>query len=77
MDNTSIIIEKLALELGSYIEAMTEFKESRLPGTDYEDIVSTLNPVLIQKIRQEFINKNFVPDEKKRGSLLDFLEDDK
>ena len=73
MDNTTLIIEHMALKTNSYIEAIVDFAE-KYPGTDFEEIVGSLNPVLISKIRQEFIDKNYIPHLKQK-SIMDFLKD--
>ena len=74
LDQTTIKIEELYLETGSYIDAFLEFAV-RFQIQDYEDILTVINPILHAKIKQEFIDKNFFPDKKKKASVTDFLED--
>ena len=73
LDNTSLTIEKMAAENnGSYIEACTIFAE-KFGFHDFEDLIEVLHPLLIQKIRQEFIDKNYIPSLKPKNSLSEFF----
>lgn len=69
--NESIQIERLKLQTGSYIEATITFCGNN-SIEDFEDLLEILNPALVAKIRQEFIDKNFIPSLKK-DTLLDFM----
>lgn len=75
LDNVSLKIEQLAHENGgSYIDAMTHFaKEFEIP--DFEDILEVLNPNVVAKLRQEFIDKNFIPGMKNKNSIENFMRD--
>lgn len=75
LDQTTIKIEELYTETGSYIEAFLEFAE-KFQIYDYEDILAVINPILHEKIKQEFIDKNFFPGKKKKASIMDFLNSD-
>lgn len=73
LDATSLAIEKLAQEnAGSYIDACTIFAE-KFGFNDFEDLIEILHPLLIQKIRQEFIDKNYIPSLKPKNSLSEFF----
>jgi hypothetical protein len=53
---------------------MTHFaKEFEIP--DFEDILEVLNKNVVDKIRQEFIDRNFIPSMKNKNSLDDFMRD--
>ena len=73
LDPTTSKIEELYLETGSYIDAFLEFAK-RFEIYDYEDILSVINPILHEKIKQEFITKNFFPN-KKKANIFDFLKE--
>lgn len=74
MDNTSLMIEKMALELGSYIKAVVEFAE-KFPESDFEDIKDTLHPNLLAKLEQEYVSRGYLPKLKK-DNLFSFLDDE-
>jgi hypothetical protein len=74
MDNTSLQIERLAYEMKSYKDALIYFAETYLPDCDFEDILPTLHPNLVSKIRQEFIDKKYIPHLKQQN-ILDFMRD--
>lgn len=74
LDPTTVKIEELYQETGSYIEAFIEFAD-KLQIYDYEDVLAIINPILHEKIKQEFIDKNFFPDKKKKASVLDFMKE--
>lgn len=75
IDNVSLKIEQLAhANGGSYIEAITTFaKEFEIP--DFEDIIEVLNKNVVDKVKQEFIDRNFIPSMKNKNSLASFLKD--
>jgi predicted metal-dependent phosphotriesterase family hydrolase len=72
-NNVSMQIEKLKLKTGSYIEAVMEFSEHN-KIYDYEDLLEILNPITYNNIRQEFIDKNFIPNLKTKNGIDDFLK---
>ena len=74
LDPTTLKIEELYQETGSYIEAFIEFT-NKFQIYDYEDVLSIINPILHEKIEQEFIEKNYFPDKKKKVSVLDFMKE--
>ena len=74
LDPTTIKIEELYQETGSYIEAFIEFT-NKFQIYDYEDVLAVINPILHEKIKQEFKDKNFFPDKKKKVSVLDFMKE--
>ena len=74
LDPTTLKIEELYQETGSYIEAFIEFT-NKFQIYDYEDVLSIINPILHEKIEQEFIDKNYFPDKKKKVSVLDFMKE--
>lgn len=74
LDPTTVKIEELYQETGSYIEAFIEFT-NKFQIYDYEDVLAVINPILHEKIKQEFIDKNFFPDKKKKVSVLDFMKE--
>lgn len=76
MDNTSLQIEKLAREMNSHKDALIYFVETYLPDCDFEDILPTLHPNLIEKIKQEFREKNYFSKDSphcKTGSIMDAI----
>ena len=73
MDNTTLIIENLALKHNSYIEAVKDFLE-QYPEIDEDDIIKTVSPILVGKIRQEFIDKGYIPHLKKKN-IYNFLNE--
>lgn len=73
LDPTSLRIEEMAASTGSYIDACCDFAE-RFGFNDFEDLIDVLHPNLVQKIRQEFIDKNFIPQLKNKNSLTEFFE---
>ena len=73
LDQTTTKIEELYQETGSYIDAFLEFAH-QFEVYDYEDILSVINPILYEKIKQEFIEKNFFPDKKKKANIFDFIK---
>ncbi len=73
IDQVTIKIEEIYLETGSYIDAIIEFA-NKFNIQDYEDILEVVNPILKEKIKQEFIDKNYFPDKKKQTSITDFFK---
>lgn len=71
MTPLNTLVEQKFLERGSYIESIVEISEDL--NTDIEDIVENLSPILVAKIKQEFIDKNYFP-ELKRTNLKDFFK---
>jgi hypothetical protein len=71
--NVTLSIENLYLETGSYKDALIEFAD-RFEIYDYEDILKVINPILIEKIKQEYIDLNYFPDKKKKPSVFDFMK---
>jgi hypothetical protein len=62
-DKLNIEIETRALQEGSYIEAIKDFCEEK-EIYDYQDITILLHPIIINKLKAEFINKNYFKDKK-------------
>lgn len=73
LDQTSISIEKKAVTIG-YIDAVLEYCEER-GIEDYEDTIRNLHPILLEKIKQDFIDKNFFPNKKRKIKLNGFFDD--
>ncbi len=69
IDNTTLQIEELKLLRGSYKEAVIEFC-GKHDIYDYEDLIEALSPILVDKIKQEYIRDNYIPH-LKRETLLD------
>jgi hypothetical protein len=59
LDALSVEIEQLAKENGSYIDAVLYFQAARKIN-DVEDIIEILHPIVVQRIKDEFIKKNFI-----------------
>lgn len=72
-DNVSMRIEELKLKSGSYIEAVMEFCEQN-NIYDFEDLIEILNPITVNNIRQEFIDRNFIPKLKQKNGINDFMK---
>lgn len=72
IDNVSLQIENIAAKCGSYKEAFLEFTEKN-EIFDYEDLLKSLSNNLVLKIRQEFIDKNYIPH-LKRSNIFDFIK---
>lgn len=71
-DKISMQIEELAAKRGSFVEAVLEFAEvNRIE--DIRDLTDILHPITIEKIKQEFINGNFIPALKRESSLDAFF----
>lgn len=75
LDNLSLKIEKDALRLGSYILAVTEYCEENTMY-DYHDMKELLHPCIIEKIKQEAIDKGFFPElkNKNKSNIFEFME---
>lgn len=74
IDALNMEIERRFQETGSYIEAITDFAEEN-GVADIEDIVDELHAVIIEKVKAEFIERNYFPGIKNETSLGDFLDD--
>lgn len=72
IDNVSLQIEESAYKHNSYITAIIEFCEQN-DIYDYEDLLEVLDKSIIPKIKQEFIDKKYIPHLKKDNSILDFF----
>lgn len=72
MNNITLKIEMMAKNTNSYIIAVLDFCEENQIA-EYEDILEVLDPILVSKIRQEFIDKNYVPELKNKNTIFDFL----
>jgi hypothetical protein len=73
LDQLSLTIEQLASETGgSYIDAIVEFAH-RNHIQEFEEIVALLHPTLYEKLKVEFIEKNFFKDNKIDNSIKDFF----
>lgn len=66
MTNESLMIEQLKLQTGTYVHAFLEFCEKNYIY-DCEDLLEILDPIIVSKIRQEFIDGNYIPDLKKNN----------
>ncbi len=73
IDSVSLEIEKKASKVG-YIEAMIEFCEEKQID-EYEDVLEHLHPIVKEKIKQEFIQKNYLPKLKVAASLDNFFKE--
>ena len=73
IDSLSLEIEKKAQRVG-YIEAILEFCDEK-ELEDYEDIVEQLHPILKEKVKQEFIEKNYIPSLKRQTKLDNFFKE--
>lgn len=72
LDNFNLDIEQRAARTGSYIEAIIELcEEKNIP--EFEDVVEMLNPIVLDKIKMEYIQKNYIPELKIENSLKEFF----
>jgi hypothetical protein len=75
MEGFTVMIEKRVVEENvGYIEAVCDL--ARENDIEVEEIVDHVHPQLKEKIKIEFIKKNYFPDMKIEGTLDDFLKDD-
>jgi hypothetical protein len=61
IDAFSMDIELRAVRLGSHIEAVLEFCEEK-NIEDYYDVTELLHPIVLEKLKSEFIQKKFFRD---------------
>lgn len=73
LDPLSLLIEEEALKYGSYIDAIVEYSKEN--SIDFEDILEVVNSNVYDKVRAEFINKNFIPELKNEVNLMSFMKD--
>jgi hypothetical protein len=73
IDALSLEIERRATKVG-FIEAIIDFCEEK-EILEYEDILEHLHPITKEKIKQEFIDKNFIPSKKSGFKLDNFFKD--
>lgn len=74
IDALNLEIERRYNLNGSYIESITDFATEN-GVLDIEDIVDELHPVVVEKVKAEFIDRNYFPGMKNENSLGDFLDD--
>ena len=75
IDQFSQTIELLASENGgSYIEALIDFAHKN-HIEEFEELVDLLHPIVKDKVKTEFISKNYFPDRKVEGKLDEFFND--
>ena len=65
---------KLDHEFETYIEAITDFAEHH--EIEVEEIVDIMDPILKEKVKIEFIKRNYFPDKKIECTLDDFMNDE-
>lgn len=71
IDSISLQIEQLAVKNGgSFKDAFEEFRIVN-EILDVEDLYESINDILKEKIKQEFIKKNYIPS-LKQNDLLEF-----
>lgn len=74
LDGISLQIEQLVAQEGlSYIDATIHFCQKF--GLDLEEAKEILHPNLIEKIKTEFVKKNYFPDQKIENSIEDFINE--
>ena len=73
LSGLSLVIEQYATERNSYIAAIVDFAEEK--EIDVEDVVEVLHPQIIEKLKIEFVQKNFFKDKKIDNSLVSFFGD--
>jgi len=72
LDNFNLQIEKLAAKHKSYIAAICEFAEEN--GIDeFEEVIPCLNSIILEKVKTEFIKKNFFSNKKITNALDSFF----
>jgi len=68
MTGMDFIIETTKIRTGlSYIDAVLDFCEDK--GLDFEDVMDDLHPSTLDKIKNEFIERNMVKGACKANSL--------
>lgn len=73
LDSVNIEIEELALKNdGSYIDAIIEFSEKK-DLLDVEDVLGMLHPIVYEKVKTEFIERNYIKDKPRNKSLDNFF----
>jgi hypothetical protein len=73
LNSFNLDIEKRALSLGSYREAVLGYAEEK--DMEVEDVVDLLNTIIKKKIEHEFINANLFPSKKNITKLENFFKD--
>ena len=72
VNSLDLDIEILAQKRGSYMDAILEFAENK-GILDYEDIIDSLHPQIVEKVKVEAIKKNYVPAMKIENDFDDFF----
>ena len=72
MDNFTLEIEQRAAVNGSYKDTLMEICEER-NLCEYE-LVDMLHPIILAKVKQEFIDLNHFPELKNDSSLESFFD---
>lgn len=72
MDNVSSNILTIAMKCGSYIDAIIAYKD-KFPDMDFNDVLDLVDPIIKERTRQEFINKNYLPHLKRNEIPAEFL----
>lgn len=73
LDPLSLKIEKMVVESKSYIDSVVDYAEANT--LDVEDVLEIVNKNIFEKIKQEFIDRHYFPDNKNETSLTSFLMD--
>lgn len=74
LDPTTQKIEELKLETGNYREAFLEFAH-QMEILDYEELLEVINPLLVAKIKQEFIDAGYFRN-KKKNNIINFMNEE-
>jgi hypothetical protein len=73
LDQFNLEIEKRALAEGSFKEAVLTFSEEK--EMEVEEVYDLLNPIIKEKLKNEFILNNYIPALKIETKLENFFKD--
>ncbi|NCQ52083.1 hypothetical protein GW796_09350 [archaeon] len=73
IDPLSLLIEKKTKENNSYIESIVDYAAENF--LDVEDVLEIVNQNIVDKVRQEFIDKHYLPEMKNESNILSFMKE--
>lgn len=69
LDGVSKFVAEIAAKNGGhYIDAVLEYQTvNQIP--DVEDITEALHPIIVEKLKQEYVQKNYFPGRKRENAI--------